>query len=58
MSEANITGLGIVSPIGVGKQAFLEGLLEGRCGLVRLSVLNAEEFRVGRGGEVAAAGFR
>ena len=52
MSEANITGLGIVSPIGVGKQAFLAGLLEGRCGLRRLSVLNAGEFRVGRGGEV------
>lgn len=54
MSEANITGLGIVSPIGVGKAAFLEGLLEGRCGLVRLNVLEADEFRVGRGGEVPA----
>ena len=55
MSEAYITGIGIVSPIGVGKQAFLEGVLEWRNGLVRLSVLNADEFRVGRGGEVETA---
>ena len=54
MSEANITGLGIVSPIGVGKAAFLEGLLSGRCGLDRLTVLDADELRVGRGGEISA----
>ncbi len=47
-----ITGLGIVSPIGVGKQAFLDGLLAGRSGLGPLRGLKAEEFRIGRGGEV------
>jgi 3-oxoacyl-[acyl-carrier-protein] synthase II len=55
MTEANITGLGIVSPIGVGKAAFLEGLLTARCGLDRLTVLDADELRVGRGGEVPAS---
>jgi len=55
MSHAFITGLGIVSPIGVGKAAFLEGLLAGSCGLDRLTVLNADELRVGRGGEVPAS---
>jgi 3-oxoacyl-[acyl-carrier-protein] synthase II len=54
VSRAEITGVGIVSPIGVGKAAFLEGLLAGRCGLGRLTVLNADELRVGRGGEVDA----
>lgn len=52
MSEAFVTGLGIVSPIGVGKEAFLEGLREGRCGLGELHALDASRFRIGRGGEV------
>lgn len=50
--EVYITGLGIVSPIGVGKGAFLAGLRAGRCGLGRLRGLDASEFRIGRGGEV------
>ena len=50
--EAYITGLGIVSPIGVGKEAFLASLRAGRCGLGRLRGLDAAEFRIGRGGEV------
>lgn len=50
--EALITGIGIVSPIGVGRAAFLAGLREGRCGLERLRGLDASRFRVGRGGEV------
>lgn len=50
--EAYITGLGIVSPIGVGKESFLEGLRAGRCGLARLRQLDPAEFRIGRGGEV------
>jgi 3-oxoacyl-[acyl-carrier-protein] synthase II len=52
MSHANITGLGIVSPIGIGKAAFLDALLAGKCGLDRLTVLDADELRVGRGGEI------
>lgn len=52
MTHANITGIGIVSPIGVGKAEFLDALLEGRCGLDRLTVMDADELRVGRGGEV------
>ena len=49
-AEAYVTGLGIVSPIGIGKQAFLESLRAGRCGLDRLRGLDAGEFRIGRGG--------
>jgi 3-oxoacyl-[acyl-carrier-protein] synthase II len=58
VSAANITGIGVVSPIGIGKQAFLEGLLAARCGLDRLTVLDADELRVGRGGEIATSELR
>ena len=50
--EAYITGLGIVSPIGVGKDPFLASLRAGRCGLGRLRGLDAAEFRIGHGGEI------
>jgi 3-oxoacyl-(acyl-carrier-protein) synthase len=50
--EAYITGVGIVSPVGVGKKAFLESVRGGRCGLDRLRGLDATQFRIGRGGEV------
>ena len=50
--EAYITGVGIVSPIGIGKDAFLAGLREGRNGLRRFQGLDADEFRVGSGGEI------
>ena len=50
--EVYLTGVGIVSPIGVGREAFLAGLRAGRCGLDRLRGLDASQFRIGRGGEV------
>ncbi len=50
--DAYITGLGIVSPIGVGREDFLAGLRAGRCGLAELQGLDASQFRIGRGGEV------
>ncbi len=50
--DVYITGLGVVSPIGIGKEAFLEGLRGGRCGLGPLRGLDASEFRIGRGGEI------
>ena len=50
--EAYITGLGIVSPAGVGKDRFLEALRSGRSRLGRLRGLDASEYRIGRAGEV------
>lgn len=55
MNEAFITGAGIISPIGVGKQAFLEALLAGRCALGPLRGLDVAGFRIGRGGEIDPA---
>ncbi len=51
-TDAYITGVGIVSPVGVGKDAFVRSLRAGRCGLERLHGLDASQFRIGRGGEV------
>ncbi|MEX1253867.1 MAG: beta-ketoacyl-[acyl-carrier-protein] synthase family protein [Dehalococcoidia bacterium] len=56
-SDAYITGLGIVSPIGVGKVAFVEGLRAGCCGLGRLRELDPADFRIGQGAEVDDAAF-
>ncbi len=50
--DVYITGAGIVSPIGVGKEAFLAGLRGGRSGIDAITGIDVEGFRVGRGGEV------
>jgi 3-oxoacyl-[acyl-carrier-protein] synthase II len=57
VTDAYITGVGVVSPIGVGKQAFLQGLLAGRCALGQLRGIDVEGFRVGRGGEIEGPAF-
>jgi 3-oxoacyl-(acyl-carrier-protein) synthase len=50
-----ISGLGIVSPIGTGTEAFLEGLRSARSGLGPIEGLDLEGYRIGRGGEVCDA---
>ncbi len=50
--QVYITGLGIVSPIGIGQKAFLASIRAGRCGLGELHTLDTSGFRIGRGGEV------
>ncbi len=57
MGEAFITGLGIVSPIGIGREAFAAGLRAGRAGARRLQGLDASTFRIGRGAEIDDADF-
>ncbi|MEM7629732.1 MAG: beta-ketoacyl synthase N-terminal-like domain-containing protein [Planctomycetota bacterium] len=47
-----ISGVGPVSALGHGREAFWSGLVEGRCGLGELSVLDASGFRTGVGGQV------
>jgi 3-oxoacyl-(acyl-carrier-protein) synthase len=54
--EVYITGVGIVSPIGIGKGAFFEGLRAGRCGLGPIQSLRADDLRIGRGGELTLDG--
>jgi 3-oxoacyl-[acyl-carrier-protein] synthase II len=50
--EIVITGLGVISPVGVGQDAFWNSLLEGRSGVRRLSWFNDAELPCPLGAEV------
>jgi len=50
--RAAITGIGVVSPIGVGVQAFLESLLAARCGIERVPRLEDTPYRARHAGLV------
>ncbi len=52
-----ITGLGVVSPIGVGKDAFLAGLKEGRSGITKISRFDPYRLSSQIGGEVKEFSF-
>ena len=47
-----VTGVGMVTPIGIGKDAFWEGLLAGRNGISRITLFDPSEFRSQMAGEV------
>jgi 3-oxoacyl-[acyl-carrier-protein] synthase II len=47
-----ITGIGVVSPIGVGKKAFWTGLLEGKSGVKKISSFDASTYPTQIAGEV------
>lgn len=47
-----ITGLGVVSSIGIGKDAFWEGLLLGRSGITPISSIDTANHFTHKGGEV------
>ncbi|PHR95058.1 MAG: beta-ketoacyl-[acyl-carrier-protein] synthase II, partial [Blastopirellula sp.] len=55
MSENNdvvITGLGVVSPIGIGVEAFWDALLQGKSGIAHLVEHNVSGFSANFGGEI------
>lgn len=47
-----ITGLGVVSPVGIGTEAFWEGLLSGKSGIGPITQFDATDFPVKIAGEV------
>ena len=47
-----ITGMGVVSPNGIGRKAFTEAILEGRSGVRRISRFDASQLSVQIAGEV------
>lgn len=51
--EVVITGVGVVSPIGIGKAAFAESLRMGRSGVKPLQLLQSTPFPVRFGGEIS-----
>ena len=50
--EIVITGVGVVSPIGIGREAYWESLLAGRSGVAPLSRVQDSDLPVKFGGEV------
>jgi 3-oxoacyl-[acyl-carrier-protein] synthase II len=48
-----ITGLGAIAPNGIGKEAFWDGLLQGRSGIRRITRFDASQFPCQIAGEVA-----
>jgi 3-oxoacyl-[acyl-carrier-protein] synthase II len=52
MNRIVITGIGIVSPIGVGREAFWQGATAGQSGLGPITLFDASTFPVRIGGEV------
>ena len=49
-----ITGLGVVSPIGQGVEAYWSGLVNGECGISSIERFSTEGMRVKSGGEIKA----
>ncbi len=47
-----VTGLGIVSPIGIGKNAFLESLKSGKSGISKITLFDPSDLSVQIAGEV------
>jgi 3-oxoacyl-[acyl-carrier-protein] synthase II len=52
MNRVVVTGIGIVSPVGVGREASWSGLTAGRSGLGPITLFDASAFPVRIGGEV------
>ncbi len=47
-----ITGIGVITPIGTGKEAYLQGLKEGKCGIDFITRFDTEKFDVRIAAEV------
>ncbi|WP_334110972.1 beta-ketoacyl-ACP synthase II [Thermodesulfitimonas autotrophica] len=47
-----VTGLGVISPVGTGKEAFWEALVKGRSGVRRITRFDASEFKTQIAAEV------
>jgi 3-oxoacyl-[acyl-carrier-protein] synthase II len=47
-----VTGLGVVSSVGIGKEEFWESIIRGRSGISEVSSFDTSAFRCHRGGEI------
>ena len=47
-----VSGIGVITPIGIGQEAFWEGLLAGRNGISRITLFDPSDFRSQMAGEV------
>jgi 3-oxoacyl-[acyl-carrier-protein] synthase II len=49
MEEVVITGLGVISPVGIGKEEFWEGLIQGQNGCAQITAFDTAPFRSKKG---------
>lgn len=47
-----ITGIGIISPVGTGKEVFWENLTSGRCGIKPVTLFDVSNYHCKRAGEI------
>src|SRR5437870_359234 len=47
-----MTGIGVISPVGIGKERFWEGLMQGRNAIGEITAFDTSRQRTHRGGEV------
>lgn len=47
-----ITGIGVITPIGIGKDAFWKGIQKGQCGITNISRFDTEDLPVKFAGEI------
>jgi len=52
MNRVVVTGIGVISPIGIGTGAFWENLLAGKCGIARIRQFDASGFACQIAGQV------
>jgi len=52
MRRVAVTGVGVVSPVGIGREKYWEALAEGRCGLKPVTLFDAKDLKHGVAGEV------
>ncbi len=52
MNRVVVAGLGVISPIGIGKEAFLKSLKEGKSGIGKITRFDTSKYRSHLGGEV------
>lgn len=57
LKRAVITGMGVVSPNGIGKTAFCRAILDGKSGVKLISRFDTSELSVKIAGEIAASDF-
>lgn len=58
MKRAVVTGIGVVSAIGIGKESFFDSLRKGKSGITRLDLFDSSTFPVRIAGQVNNFDFR